>query len=440
MIMTTTRSRGIGLGGASMLSSCPTAVAAALWALAAAGCVRVAAPPEPPRQERVEGASTFEELLGAYDAAAAGGWDEAECRRIAAGFEALSDRRGGEPAALFDGALALRACGLDGEGARLLERASAAQAARGPGPGGGAGYAPALVVLGADAARRGDRARARELFDRARRADPRSAEAYTNLATLQREGGEWTEAQGNLRRALAVDSDQVAAYVQLALLYLDLAAQNPDMLDLTVLVCQQALARAARSDAGAATAPIHNAWGLALVRRGDVAGAVAQFDRARRLDPRLFEAHLNFGSVNISFRGYAAAADAFRAALALRPDSYEASLSLGVALRGLGRYSEARDAYSRAASLDPARPGAHYNLGVLDQDYLYGEAADEAAQRRHLESARRSLLRFLEVCDAAPGACVRAGADGPAEDLREAARRRIRDCDTLIAALGEPET
>jgi tetratricopeptide (TPR) repeat protein len=340
------------------------------------------------------------------------------------------------PAALYDAALALRACGLDDEAAPLLERAS--QAAAAP------GYAPALVAQGVDAARRGDRERARALFERARQADPRSAEAYANLAALEREGHEWTAAQGNLRRALAVDSDQMEAYVQLALLYLDLAEQSRDMLDLATLVCQQAVARAGRlgASAGPTVAPIHNAWGLALARKGDVAGAVAQFDRARRLDPRLYEAHLNSGAVNLSFRGYAAAEEAFRAALALRPDAYEARLSLGVALRGLGRYGEAREAYERAAELDPVRPGAYYNLGVLAQDYLFGETADEVEQRRLLESARQSYDRFLGACDAAPGACVGAGADaaGPGVDLRETARRRIGDCDAVIAALGEPET
>lgn len=411
---------------------------AALVALVAAGCVHDAPPatppPSAPRPPEAE-VRAFEALVAELDAAAAGGWREPECRRVAAGFVELherherSERGGGVPAALYDAALALRGCGLEAEAAPLLERAS--QAAAAP------GYAPALVVQGVDAARRGDRARARVLFERARQADPRSAEAYANLAALEREGGEWTAAQGNLRRALAVDSDQTEAYVQLALLYLDLAEQNRDMLDLATLVCRQAVARAATIDdrAGPAVAPIHNAWGLALARKGDVAGAAAQFDRARRLDPRLFEAHLNFGAVNLSFRGYAAAEDAFRAALALRPDAYEASLSLGVALRGQGRYDEARAAYARAAELDPAQPGAHYNLGVLAQDYLFGDAAGEAEQRRLLESARRSYERFLGACDAAPAACTRA-----AEDLRAAARRRIRDCDAVLAALGEPET
>lgn len=414
----------------------------AVAVLVAAGCVHDAPPPAPPPTAPpppgVE-AQAFEALVAELDAAAAGGWREPECRRVAAGFVALHEGAGhgrGVPAALYDAALALRACGLDAEAAPLLERAS--QAAPAP------GYAPALVVQGVDAARRGDRARARVLFERARQADPRSAEAYANLAAIEREGGEWTAAQGNLRRALAVDSDQMEAYVQLALLYLDLAEQNRDMLDLATLVCQQAVARAARFGegevAGPAVAPIHNAWGLALARRGDVAGAVAQFGRARRLDPRLFEAHLNFGAVNLSFRGYAAAEEAFRDALGLRPDAYEASLSLGVALRGQGRYEEAREAYARAAQLDPAQPDAYYNLGVLAQDYLFGEAADEAEQRRLLESARQSFERFLGACDAAPGECTRASAGEVAEDLRETARRRLRDCESVVAALGEPET
>lgn len=404
-----------------------------------AGCVRpgVGPPPQQPPPPDVQAAS-FQKVVQEYDAAAADGWDESECRQVSKSFVALSERSHGLPEALFNAGMVLRQCDLHDEAERLLVRASDVHGQR-SGNEKAPGYGPALLVLGVDSAQRDDLARARVFFEKALAADPRSPEAYTNLAILQQAAGDWIEAQRNLRRALAVSSDHMAAYLQMALLYLDLAEENPDLLDLTTLVCQQAASRAAQAEAEPVKlAPIHNAWGLALVRRGDIVGAVSQFDRARALDPDLFEAHLNFGSINLSFRGYEAAERAFRKALELRPDAYEANLSLGVALRGLERYDDARRAYEKALEIDERQPDAHYNLGVLAQDYLFGQTSDQGEQLRLLESAKQSYRRFVAACEAAPEACIRQRRDETPRDLRAAALRRIEDCDAIASALDAP--
>ncbi len=390
-------------------------------------------PPEPPPPPEVQQAN-FQEIVRAVEQAAEDGWEERECRRIARSFVELSERSHGLPEALFNAGMVLRGCELHEDAMQLLEQAN--EAARRRTKNEAPGFAPSLIVLGSDAVKRGDRVRAKQLFDKALAANPPSADGYTNVATLQREDGNWVEAQRNLRRALAVDSEHMAAYLQMALLYLDLADENADMLDITTLVCQQAVTRGAEADvAPEKTAPIHNVWGLAYYRKGDIVAAVSQFDKARLLDPGLFEAHLNFGSINLSFRGYEAAERAFRKAIVLRPESYEANLSLGVALRGQQRYDEARDAYEKALQIDGDRPGAHYNLGVLAQDYLFGETAEHGGQMSLLESAKQSYRRFVAACDASPEMCVRRRFEEPEEDLREAARRRIDACDAIASAL-----
>ena len=403
----------------------------------AMGCTRPI-PPRPPPPPLEEQAETFQQIVEHHDRAAADGWGEEECRDISARFVALSESARGLPEALYNAAMVLRECNSMEEATTLLRRADALARERRAGE--NSGYAPALLVLGIDAARQGDRTGAAALFVKARRADPRSAEAYTNLASIQRASRQWPEAQQNLRRALAVDSAQMAAYAQMALLYLDLSEDNPDMLDLTTLVCQQALSRANDTKASPVqAAPIHNAWGLALVKSGDVVGAVGQFEKARTLDPELYEAHLNFGSINLSFRGYQEAEGAFRRAIELRPDSYEARLSHGVALRGLKRFGDARSAYLEARGLNAERPGAHYNLGVLAQDYLFGEAPNQAAQVELLREARRSFQQFLEACGRDATECIRRPPGDPPEDLMDVARRRIRDCDSVITALTDSE-
>lgn len=419
-----------------------TSLALVVWCLGlGAGCphprVNPEHPQEPPLPIEVQ-AANFQEIVVELDRAVEDGWQEEECRRIAARFVELSDRARGMPEALFNAAMALRQCDLDQEASALLDRANAVQrAAVAKSP----GFAPALLVQGTEAARRNDRARAKQLFDAAREADPRSAMAYTNLASIQRQERQWAEAQRNIRRALAVDSHHIEAYTQMALLYYEISSENPDMLDLTSLVCQQAVARAAETRvAPQKLAPLHNVWGLALVKRGDIVGATLQFDKARQLDPELFEAHMNFGSVNISFRGYEEAERAFAKALALRPDSYDANISLGVALRGLRRFDEARAAYQKARELMPDRPDAYYNLGVLAQDYLMGEAVEQDDRLELLRSAKQSYQQFLDACRRSPDACVRLRPEQGSEDLVESARRRLSDCDLIAEGLAASET
>src|SRR5262249_11110365 len=99
-------------------------------------------------------------------------------------------------------------------------------------------------------------------------------------------------------------------------------------LELAALVCSQAIRR------NAGWAPIHNTAGLIQAELGNMSAAVQEFNTARKLDARLFEAQMNAAAVNLSFRGFVEAEKAYRKAVELRPDDYEAHLGLGLALRG----------------------------------------------------------------------------------------------------------
>jgi len=409
--------------------------------LAGVGCVPVVTPPveNPPDLDNPDDpvVLSFVGAVQRYDRATRQGWTELTCNEVAQAFIEVSDRvEDGLPEALFNAAMARGECADDEVARALLERANGSHRARSsesvP------GFAPALVRQGVEALSRGELERARELFDQARQADAHSAEAYANLGALARAEGRWADAQLDLRRALAVDSTQMAAYGQLASLYLALAENDPSLLDITALVCQQAVERATRSrTAPDIVAPIHNLWGIALLRSGNVVPAVRQFERAVAQAPGLFEAQMNLGAVNISFRGYEAAAHAFAAATELRPESYEAHLSHGAALRGLTHHDGAAEAYQRARELDSSRPEAYFNQGLLLQDYVLAGTDGIEAQVGVLRAAAQSYRSFLERCVAHGGRCSRDGGSSGAEDLREAAERRITDCETMVAALSE---
>lgn len=226
-------------------------------------------------------------------------------------------------------------------------------------------------------------------FREAIRLDPRCGPAYTNLGALHRRAGRLDDALVDLRRGLAVDADDVVALNEMALALLARASADSRALDLAGVVCRQAQL------IDPAFAPLYNTWALVDVRAGRLTTALAKLRRAVELDPRLFAAHMNLGSVTLSYRGYEDARAAFTAALELREDDYDALVGLGVALRGLGDPAAALEAYERARRAIPARPEAYFNLGLLHQDHLGGGL--EA-----LAEAERQLRAFLERADGAP--------------------------------------
>jgi tetratricopeptide (TPR) repeat protein len=381
----------------------------------------------------------FENAVKTLNQASQGGLEEGECRGLVRSFEKISGQvEHGLPEALFNAGRVWERCGERDKARSMFEESN--KAAKRHTKGKAAGFAQALVHLGVYAYEKGDKAGAKRLFDQARAADRRSTEAYTNLGLLDREAENWSAAQLNLRRALAVNSDYITAFTQMALLYLEIAERNRQMLDITVLVCQQAVSRGQEIKAAPLdVAPIHNVWGLALLRKGDVVRAVEQFDAARQLSPNFFEAHMNFGAVNLSFRGYEAAEGAFRKAVALQPENYEAHLSLGAALRGMERYGDARASFEKARQIDGKAPGAYYNLAVLMQDYELTTAGGMPEQIKVLSKAKGIFREFVDKCRGRREACVRKRVGEEDQDMTKVAQKRMKAIDQTISGLREAQ-
>jgi tetratricopeptide (TPR) repeat protein len=289
------------------------------------------------------------ELFNQYETQ---GWNESRCEEVIEAYErTISAQRSLAEAHYMAGLTASR-CGDTSEAREHYERALSVTAT----------MCKPRVALGLMSLEAGNVAEARTAFTRAIEENPATCSSgYTNLAILQRreaagQAGEArtateTEALNNLRRALAIDSDDMAAYNQMALLYYTRGLRNnPAAHDLAEIVCRQAQLL---SDT---YAPIYNTWGLIKVARGDVNGALRFFARAITLDSALYEAQMNFGQITFSFRGYADARGAFSRALELRPNSYDAALGLGAALRGLNEVEQSEAQYNRAIQLDGDRP------------------------------------------------------------------------------------
>jgi tetratricopeptide (TPR) repeat protein len=343
-----------------------------------------------------------------------GDWTPDVCNEIAGKFETAAGEQpnGNFPEAWFNRALVYQRCNMGEQATTALNRSVQA---------GNGNYCRAKVQLGVMAHRRHDVAAARAMFEEAIRQDPtHCVEGYSNLAMLLREANptteqQWGEVIRNIRAALALDDRYLPARNQLALSYLQQAGDDPNSqrIFLAGLVCAQAAQVEAASrdqlsaDVRGFMADIHNTWGIIDIRRGEIIKALGHFQRAYQLNPTMFEAWINYGTINLSFRGFQDAREAFQHAVELRADSYDAHIGLGVALRGLARVDEtpepqraglitqAQAEYERARTLDANRPDAYYNLGVLNMSYLGGQIAD-------LEHARDFLQQFQQRSGAQP--------------------------------------
>jgi len=415
-----------------------TAVALAVGVLVA-GCPRGVLPVVPENDGRTETEVRDAIARGSVEVARLdeAGWDPESCEALDAHYAAvhLPGRRAASghslgPDPREERALRARVAymwglvaGRCGDAATATEHFRAALAIEGD-------FCAPRIALAAQAENVGDTVRARSLLEQAVRADPRCGDGYVALARVQRlHFGEREEAVKNLRRALAMDSDDVRTLVELAQVYWEWGREEPERLALAAVICRQA--QLVDPD----YAPLYDTWGLIDIARGDLTEASAKLAEARRLDPDRYEAHMNFGQLTLSQRAYADGAEAFRDALRLRPRSYDATVGLGVALRGLGEMEAAEARYRAAVAIDEQRPEAYFDLAILYQEHRGGTVED-------LKRAEAMLAAFVE----------RAKPDGRHPDTLEAVLRwcgpRRRGCrpgraqnvhDTLVALGERPE-
>ncbi len=393
--------------------------------------------------------------FNAHDKAA--DWNDAVCADVAKQFQAAAaEQAGGNlPEAHFDAGLAYQRCNND-----KAARASFETALKGDPK---FHHASAQIALyDYKASGNADRAIA-SLQQAVLDARFQNVSALVGLALVQMERDsaqgqqdckdDFDCAKRNLQRALAIDDGYMPAFNQLALYYFQSAkkrastsggktasrrgrqiatnsalAKRADVqqLELAALVCSQAVRKNAKY------APIHNTAGLIQNELGLFNGAVAEFKSATALDPRLFEAQMNYGAVNLSFRGFEAAEGAYRRALSMHPNDYDAHLGLALALRGqindsnydkqVGAVQAELDA---AKKLDGNRPDAFYNEGILTQEFKAKSGGSSANQIKVLTDAKGILQNFQSK------ASGKSEYDGAAKRAKE----RIEDIDGTIAFL-----
>jgi tetratricopeptide (TPR) repeat protein len=388
-------------------------------------------------------------------------WNDDVCKDVASQFEAV----GRNAQALFNAGLAYQRCNDDKDAKARFEQSLQADPKF--------HHARAALALYQYKADSNEDAAIQSLQTAVTDAQFQNVPALVDLAMIQmardsQQGGDQCKddmdcAKRNLQRALAIDDAYMPAFNQLALYYFKLAKKragalsgtaktskgrqvvtNASMqkkadvqqLELAALVCSQAIRKNANY------APIHNTAGLIQNELGQVNGAVAEFAQAAKLDPKFFEAQMNYAAVNLGFRGFEQAAAAYKKALVMRPNDYDAHLGLALALRGpiTGAepnydqlVSSSQSELDAAKKIDPNRPDAYYNEGILTQEFKAKAGGDKAKTIQMLEQAKSIFQQFLDKASGKPeydGAVKRVKGDGTPKD-----QGRLGDIDDTIKFL-----
>jgi tetratricopeptide (TPR) repeat protein len=174
--------------------------------------------------------------------------------------------------------------------------------------------------------------------------------------------------------------------------------------------------------------PVYNTSGLISAELGDLSAAAQSFGKARQLDPKFFEAHMNYGAVNLQFRGFEQAQAAYRAALGLRPNDYEAHLGLALAIRGLisdsnfdKNVAESLKEIETAKKLAPDRAETYYNHAILVQEFKARQGS--GTNEKVLLEARGIFDQFVQ----------KAGGKAEFADAVKRSKERMKDIDDIIA-------
>jgi len=381
------------------------------------------APPPPssarPIDRNVTGEAKqdFSRAVAFYQEKAKGGWDRNACQEAARRFEQVAGAHSKMVEAHFNAGLSYQNCRMlkDAEGS--YQAALRIQA----------GHAPSLSNLGQIYYQGGNEARAREYWEKAVQADQKVAAARNNLAWLmirQVRAGRTSlrdseeKILNHLRSVLAVENDNVEAYVLLALLYMEGSDKNQSRLTLAKLLLDKAVEFSDKF------APLYNARGLLELKNDNVAQALEEFRRAVAMDASFVEARMNVGNIVLGFRKYDEAGQQFREVLKQQPRNYDATVGLGIAQRGQRQLDQAEVSYRKAADLDPQRADSYFNLGVLYKDFRANQTQDLRAAQGHY----RTAIKYFQQAQ---------GKTSADRDLQADARDNISDCEKNLRSLDD---
>jgi tetratricopeptide (TPR) repeat protein len=143
----------------------------------------------------------------------------------------------------------------------------------------------------------------------------------------------------------------------------------------------------AQHPAGADDARIDQLYAAAKAAqsRGDITGAISNYEALVRLAPRLAPAYNNLGMLYLYRQDYPKAAEVLKKGLAIDPHMPSASALLGIALFKSSNFSESRAALESALKINPEDDNAAL---FLAKDLIYLKDMDGASARLRILAQR----------------------------------------------------
>jgi tetratricopeptide (TPR) repeat protein len=410
----------------TLIAALALALVACGGATSKKGMSRIAADAPPPpsggagaikRDVSSDARKDFQAAVAFYQEQAKSGWNKSSCQSAAQRFEQVASSHNKMVEATYNAGLSYQNCRMMRQAEDRYQDALKIHS----------GHAASLSNLGEIYFKGGNEARGKQYWEQAVKADPKVVGARNNLAWLMirqvREGKASLNAVEeqiltHLRSALAVENDNIEAYVLLSLLYMEGAEKNKARLTLAKLLLDEAKKH------GDTFPPLYNASGLLELKRENVAKALEEFQKAVELDPTFVEARMNVGNIVLGFRKYEEAAQQFGEVLKREPKNYDAVVGLGIAQRGLRQLDQAEANYKKASGMVSTRPEAFYNLGVLYKDFR----ANETENQKAAQGAYRTAIKYFTQARGKPNA-------KPA--VQAEARENIEDCEKAIKQIDD---
>lgn len=268
--------------------------------------------------------------------------------------------------------------------------------------------------LGAALARQGQFDAAVTEYKQALRLQPANPGISFNLGLAYYKTGDLTAAAKELSALRALVGDQPQVTLLLADTYLQLgqngkviqllrplADKPPDDLGVAYLL-GSALARDKQIEEGqkyldkilrnGESAEARLLMGTAKIAAADFAGALADFQKAAEINPKLPTLNSYLGQSLMATGDTAAASRAFLAELAQNPNDFASNLNLAVIRKQDQQYDEANRHLARALRLRPGDIGVRYQQATI----LLAQGKAEPA-RLELESIVKGAPKFTEA-------------------------------------------
>ncbi|MFO0744105.1 MAG: tetratricopeptide repeat protein [Myxococcota bacterium] len=211
-------------------------------------------------------------------------------------------------------------------------------------------------------------------------------EARNILAAYEIAHKNWEAAIKHGRNVLLGDKDNINAFLNIAIAYF-----KQGRYDQAGLVASSAL------ESHPEAAALHNLMGLVYLQADNSRQATEEFTSALKDDPTYDDARINLGALELAYGNFDSALKRFDEALKKDPRNVELLMSRGVALRGLGKFDDAEKSYNDAKVAAPGNAEIDYNLCILHQQYTQKMDVAKTACEAYVARIDKTNPKFAEV-------------------------------------------